>query len=92
MMTPSGSSQHSSLQLCVTLSTVTTLQSHNLESVNRKGIFSVPCSKANECAKTAISTWSSKPRCVKEFNTLFWWGVSSVSVTPKAIPVGNLYS
>ena len=32
MMTPLGSSQQNNLQLCVTGSTETTLQSHNLDS------------------------------------------------------------
>ena len=104
MMTPSGSSQHSSLQLCVTLSTVTTLQSHNLESVNRKAIFYVPYSKANEIYWEPCFYVSNRrqdrffyvhvviqaTRYVEEFNTLSWWGVSSVSVTPKAI--GSLSS
>lgn len=36
MMTPLGSSQPNNLQLCVTDSTATTLQSHNLDSAIEK--------------------------------------------------------
>ena len=77
MITPSGSSKHSSLQLCI----VTNLQSRNLESVNTKGLcFKFHCislqDESNlptespffflrllqETAGTAFSTWSSKTR------------------------------
>ena len=69
MMTPSGSSQQSSLQLCVTLSTEINLQSHNLESVNRKGFFYLPYSKANEIHLDFLKV----VRLVFWSGGLVWW-------------------